>query len=76
MTLLQILENNDKEVFQKYQKEDMIIGNYESNMNLPQKKAESVLMQRIRKMREGSPKWSASEKLRELREAISLIKKR
>ena len=39
-------------------------------------KAESVLMQRIRKMKEGNPKWSASEKLRELREAISLIKKR
>jgi hypothetical protein len=39
-------------------------------------KAETVLMQKIRKMRDGSPKWEASEKLRNLREAISLIKNR
>jgi hypothetical protein len=37
-------------------------------------KAESVLMQRIRKMKEGSPKWAASDRLREIRNAISLIK--
>jgi len=37
-------------------------------------KAESVLMQRIRKMREGTPKWAANDKLRELRDAITLIK--
>jgi hypothetical protein len=37
-------------------------------------KAESVLMQRIRKMRDGSPKWTANDKLRELRDAIALLK--
>lgn len=38
-------------------------------------KAEAVLMKRIRAMRDGSPKWSASKRLNELREALKLIKK-
>lgn len=37
-------------------------------------KSESVLMQRIRRMRDGEPKWAASERLRGVREAIKIIK--
>lgn len=37
-------------------------------------KSESVLMQRIRRMKDGEPKWAASEKLRGVREAIKIIK--
>jgi hypothetical protein len=37
-------------------------------------KAESVLMKRIRAMREGKPKWAASDRLLEIREALKLIK--
>jgi hypothetical protein len=37
-------------------------------------KAESVLMKRIRAMKDGSPKWSASARLNELRAALKLIK--
>jgi hypothetical protein len=37
-------------------------------------KAESVLMKRIRAMRDGSPKWSASARLQEIRSALKLIK--
>lgn len=37
-------------------------------------KAESVLMKRIRAMKDGSPKWSASDRLNEIREALKLIK--
>jgi hypothetical protein len=37
-------------------------------------KAESVLMKRIRAMRDGSPKWSASKRLNEVRAALKLIK--
>lgn len=38
-------------------------------------KAESVLMKRISKMREGAPKWAANSRLTEIRTAIKLIKK-
>ena len=37
-------------------------------------KAESVLMKRIRAMRDGKPKYAASERLNELRAALNLIK--
>jgi len=37
-------------------------------------KAESVLMKRIRAMREGKPKWAAADRLLEIREALKLIK--
>ncbi len=37
-------------------------------------KSESVLMQRIRRMKDGEPKWAASERLRGVREAIKIIK--
>lgn len=37
-------------------------------------KAEAVLMKRIRAMRDGSPKWSASARLNEIRSAIKVIK--
>jgi hypothetical protein len=37
-------------------------------------KAESVLMKRISKMREGAPKWAANNKILELRKALKLIK--
>jgi hypothetical protein len=37
-------------------------------------KAEAVLMKRIRAMRDGSPKWSASARLNEIRSALKLIK--
>ena len=37
-------------------------------------KAESVLMKRIRAMRDGKPKYAASERLNELRAALTLIK--
>jgi hypothetical protein len=37
-------------------------------------KSESVLMQRIRRMKDGEPKWAASERLRGVREAIKMIK--
>lgn len=37
-------------------------------------KAESVLMKRIRAMKDGSPKWAASARLNELRAALKLIK--
>ncbi len=37
-------------------------------------KAEAVLMKRIRAMKEGSPKWSASHRLNELRAALKMIK--
>ena len=36
--------------------------------------AEEVLMKRIKSMKDGKPKWLASEKLRELRHAISILK--
>ncbi len=38
-------------------------------------KAESVLMQRIRKMKDGEPKYAASEKLREIRDVMVVVKK-
>jgi len=38
-------------------------------------KAESVLMQRIRKMKDGEPKWAASQKLREVRDVMVVVKK-
>lgn len=37
-------------------------------------KAEAVLMKRIKAMRDGKPKYAANERLRELRDAIKLIK--
>lgn len=37
-------------------------------------KAESVLMKRIRSMRDGKPKWAASDRLKEIRDALKLIK--
>lgn len=37
-------------------------------------KAESVLMKRIRAMKDGSPKWAASHRLNEIRDALKLIK--
>ena len=37
-------------------------------------KAESVLMKRIRAMKDGSPKWAASGRLNELRAALKLLK--
>ena len=37
-------------------------------------KSESVLMQRIRRMKDGEPKYAASERLRGVREAIKIIK--
>lgn len=37
-------------------------------------KAESVLMKRIRAMRDGSPKWSASKRLNEVRAALKMLK--
>jgi hypothetical protein len=37
-------------------------------------KAEGVLMKRIREMRDGKPKYAASERLNELRSALKLIK--
>jgi hypothetical protein len=37
-------------------------------------KAEYTLMKKISKMKDGSPRWTANERLRELRSAISLIK--
>jgi hypothetical protein len=37
-------------------------------------KAEAVLMKRIRAMRDGSPKWSASARLNEIRSALKMIK--
>lgn len=37
-------------------------------------KAESVLMKRIRAMKDGSPKWAASHRLNEIRAALKLIK--
>ena len=37
-------------------------------------KAESVLMKRIRAMKDGSPKWAASARLNELRAALKMIK--
>ena len=38
-------------------------------------KAESVLMQRIRKMKDGEPKYAASERLRNVRDVIVMVKK-
>ena len=38
-------------------------------------KAESVLMQRIRKMKDGEPKYAASEKLRQIRDVMVSVKK-
>lgn len=38
-------------------------------------KAESVLMQRIRKMKDGEPKYAASERLRDIRNVITMVKK-
>lgn len=38
-------------------------------------KAESVLMQRIRKMKDGEPKYAASERLRDIRNVMVLVKK-
>lgn len=37
-------------------------------------KAEAVLMKRIKAMRDGKPKYAASERLNELRSALKLIK--
>lgn len=37
-------------------------------------KAESVLYQRIRNMRDGKPRWVAQDKLNQLRSAITLIR--
>ena len=37
-------------------------------------KAEAVLMKRIRAMKDGSPKWSASSRLNEIRSASTFIK--
>jgi hypothetical protein len=37
-------------------------------------KAEAVLMKRIRAMKDGSPKWSASSRLNEIRAALKFIK--
>lgn len=37
-------------------------------------KAEAVLMKRIRAMRDGSPKWAASKRLNEVRNALKLVK--
>jgi len=38
------------------------------------KHAESVLMKKIRAMKDGKPKYAASEKLSELRDAIKILK--
>jgi hypothetical protein len=38
------------------------------------KHAEVVLMKKIKTLKDGKPKWLASEKLRELRHAISILK--
>ncbi len=38
------------------------------------KHAEVVLMKKIKSLKDGKPKWLASEKLRELRHAISILK--
>jgi hypothetical protein len=38
-------------------------------------KAESVLMQRIRKMKDGEPKYAASERLRDIRNVMNVVKK-
>ena len=38
-------------------------------------KAESVLMQRIRKMKDGEPKYAASERLRDIRDVMVVDKK-
>jgi len=38
-------------------------------------KAESVLMQRIRKMKDGEPKWAASQRLRDIRDVLVVVKK-
>ncbi len=37
-------------------------------------KAEAVLMKRIRAMKDGSPKWSASGRLNEIRAALKMLK--
>ena len=37
-------------------------------------KAESVLMKRIRAMKDSSPKWAAAHRLNEIRDALKLIK--
>ena len=37
-------------------------------------KAEAVLMKRIREMRDGKPKYAASERLNELRTAIKVLR--
>jgi len=37
-------------------------------------KAEAVLMKRIREMRDGKPKYAASERMNELREALRVLK--
>ena len=36
--------------------------------------AEDVTMKKIRSMKDGKPKYAASEKLRELRDAIKILK--
>ena len=36
--------------------------------------AEAVLMKRIRDMKDGKPKYAASERLQELRSALKLVK--
>ena len=38
------------------------------------KHAETVLMKKIRGMKDGKPKYAANEKLNELREAIKILK--
>ena len=37
--------------------------------------AEAVLMKRIRDMKDGKPKYAASERLNELRDALKLLRK-
>jgi hypothetical protein len=37
-------------------------------------KAEAVLMKRIREMRDGKPKYAASDRMNELREALRILK--
>ena len=36
--------------------------------------AEAVLMKKIKGLKDGKPKWAASEKLREIRYAIAILK--
>jgi hypothetical protein len=38
------------------------------------KHSESVLMKRIKAMKDGKPKYAASERLKEIRQAISILR--